>query len=313
MKKNFMLKFLSIAAIAVAFTAVSCNSDEAPAPPPTSNGYSASTVVPDGYNIGFKNDATGNTYFVAEENGEITKIGFVLTPVALRSNNANVNGVAYFRSQQISSVTIKDVTYEFAVKNGKVNVRVCSNGTYESFGGIADASLLDGTAGSEAELEAAFAKISKATAIITQTNEKITDSSLKAEVQNIAESVSKLSNDATSLASNGTATGLASNATNNPIETDSSGIAAADSTANSNIDNNIDWDLGIDEPDYPDVPSDSTIIDEPDFPDVPSDTTTIDIPEIPVEPGDTTGNHTPDVPFEPGDSTRSLKAVFRMR
>lgn len=312
MKKNFMFKYLSMAAVAVALTAVSCDSDEnpTPEPPPASNGYSASTAVPEGYKIGFKNDATGNTYFVAEENGEITKIGFVLTPVAMRSNNTNVNGVAYFQSQQISSVTIKGVTYEFAVNNGKVNVRVGSNGTYETFLGIADASLLDGAANSEAKLEAAFAKISKATAIITQTNGKITESSLKAEVQNIAESVSKLSNDATSLANNGTATNLTNNATSNPFETDSSGIAAADSTANSNIDSDIDWGLDVD---GPNVPSDTTNVDVPDFPDVPGDTTTIDVPEIPTEPGDTTGINIPDTPYEPGDSTRSIKTKFRLR
>lgn len=309
MKKKFMFKFLSIAAVAVALTVTSCSSDDDPTPPPTVNGYTSSTDVPDGYKIGFKNSTTGNAYFVAEENGEITKVSFVLTPVAVRSTNGNVNGVALFQAGQISSVTIKDVTYSFAVKDGKVDVKVVSNGSVETFSGIAEASLLGDAANNaatfEAKLDAVFAKIAKAAAIIAQANEKVTDASLKAEVDGIAASVKKLDNDAKALSDNGTASSLANNAPNNPLGTDSSGIAAADSTANSNIGNGGGWEI--------DSPSDSTGVNVPEIPELPGDSTGGNTPDIPFEPGDTTGGNTPDIPFEPGDTMSKAGVKFFLK
>ena len=312
MKQNFIFRlFSSVAVVAVTLATFSCSDDDNT--PPTSSEaveFTATTAVPSGYSYGITNDKSGNTYFVADANGdgtgEITKIGFVLPKAAARSEAAVTNGTALFGGQQVRSITIDGVTYKFAAKtNGKIDVTIVCAGQAQTIADVAVSSLLGNTATGvntfSEKLKAAFAQISNATDIIALANEKISDDSkLKKEVEAIAQSVVGLKSDANVLNNSKTMETVVKNVTDKSVAVDTTGIAAADTLA---LNNTVieDWpEIPTDSVDWPEMPLDSADWNWPEkpggsIPDMPRDTV-IQEPVWPVEPTDSVKTPVPEYP-----------------
>lgn len=315
MKKNFSFRLLSsVAAVVVALAIFSCSDDDNTPPAETKAEFSSTTAVPAGYSYGITNDKNGNTYFVADANGdgtgEITKIGFVL-PKTVRSDASVANGTAIFGNQQVRSITIDGVTYKFVANaNGKIDVTIVCNGEAQIITDVAVSSLIGNAAAGEStfseKLKTAFAQISNATDIIALANEKIGEGSkLKQEVQAIAQSVTGLKSDAKTLNNSETMEAVVKKVTDKPVAVDTTGIAAADSTAQNNTEIE-DWpEIPTDSVYWPEIPQDSI----PSIPDVPQDSIGT---EMPVEPGDSLPSF-PDVPTDSIGGKDSLSIAGYMR
>lgn len=254
MKRKSIFKLCSvIAAMAVSLAVASCCDYESdnvppvtePEPTPTpSSGYSSTTTVPNGYNFGIVNDNNGNAYFVTDANGDrtgdVSRIGFVINDPTGTGGTASSNGTAIFAGQKVRSMTINGVTYTFHEnENGKVDVAITRNNITELYTDVAASQLLGdgydaGTSFSN-KLAYAFSKVNSATDIISAANALVNPNSvLYPYIQEVERYIKSIKNDTGKLGDGTVTSSLTENPSDTPIDTDTSGTEAADSTANSN-------------------------------------------------------------------------------
>lgn len=259
MRKIFLKSLTLAAALTVALAVSSCcegdteittlPQDQPTVTTPQANVFNSTTAVPDGYSLGIQNQTNGNTYLVANENGDnsgnINRIGFVLgNNTGASAGNGQEGsslsyGTAIFADSKVRSITVNGITYTFHEnENGKVDVAITSGSTTELFSDVAEARLLgnsgNGSSFSE-RLTNAFSNINSAIDVIYAANGLVDSSSpLYQYIQGSTQYLAYLKDDTNTLKDNSTTANLVNNPTNAPTDVNTDELGSANDTADNN-------------------------------------------------------------------------------